>query len=305
VGYVDPLTLPARSRSKSPGPNTAALSATYNLAVGSSWGFNAAVFNFNATNSKSAAIGELYIRQALQESINQTSLVTSALKGYGYATDSPLPLATPTKLSKVIANPYPFDLVKAKALLTDHGWTIVNGVMTCASPGIASTECGANISAGYTLNFNIVWPGDSPLLDFVLKQEITNWAQIGVAVTPNYDTANNVVTDCSATSIYQLCVLESGWNYANSYFPAGEELFTTKGMGNFGAYGDAHMTSLINATTTGTSNLTSYASYAAQDLPVLYQPQVEQTIEVLKTLKSSIGFSPSPLGNFMPEYYHF
>ncbi len=305
VGYVDPSTLPARATPKSPGPNIAALNAKYNLAVGSSWGFNEAVFNFNPANSKSAAIAELYIRQALQEAVNQSSIVTSAFNGYGYTIDSPLPLATPAKLSKTIANPYSYDLVNAKALLTSHGWTMVGGVMTCTSPGTASTQCGANINTGYTLNFNIVWPGDSPELNIAFKEEIASWAQIGVVVTPNYDTANNVVTDCSSTSIYQLCALETGWNYANSYFPSGEELFAPKGTANFGAYSDTHMTALIDTTTSRTANLTSYASYAAQQLPVLYQPQVEQTVEVLKTLKSSIGFSPSPLGNFMPEYYYF
>jgi len=65
------------------------------------------------------------------------------------------------------------------------------------------------------------------------------------------------------------------------------------------------MTALIDATTSGVADLTNYASYAAQQLPVLYQPQVDQAVEVVKTLKSSVGFSPSPLGNFMPEYYHF
>jgi peptide/nickel transport system substrate-binding protein len=195
--------------------------------------------------------------------------------------------------------------VSAKALLTSHGWSEVAGVMTCTSPGTTSTECGANIIAGYTLNFNIVWPGDSSELNAAFNQEIASWAQIGVVVTPNYDTANNVVTDCSATSIYQLCVLETGWNYANSYFPSGEELFTPAGLADFGAYSDAHMTTLIDATTSGTADLTSYATYAAQQLPVLYQPQVDQAVEVVKTLKSSVGFSPSPLGNFMPEYYHY
>jgi hypothetical protein len=65
------------------------------------------------------------------------------------------------------------------------------------------------------------------------------------------------------------------------------------------------MTTLINATTFGTAKLTDYASYAAQQLPVLYQPQSFAPGEVIKTLKSSIGFTPNPLGNFMPEYYHF
>ena len=305
VGYVDPTTLPPRATPKSAGPNIAALSAQYNLAAGSLWGFNEAVFNFNPANAKSAAIAELYVRQALEEAVNQSSIVSSALNGYGYATDSPLPLATPVTLAKAVTNPYPYNLANAKALLTSHGWTLVSGVMTCTSPGTNATECGANINAGYTLNFNIVWPGDSPILNNALKQEIASWASIGVVVTPNYDTANNVVTDCSATSIYQICVLETGWNYASSYFPSGEELLAPKGIANFGAYSDAHMTSLIDATTSRAENLTSYASYAAQQLPVLFEPQVEQTVEVLKTLKSAIGFTPSPLGNFMPEYYYF
>jgi peptide/nickel transport system substrate-binding protein len=305
VGYVDPLTLPTRATPKRAGPNIAGLNANYHLVVGSSWGFNEAVFNFNSTNTKSAAIDQLYVRQALQEAINQSSIVANAFNGYGSLTFSPLPLATPTQLSTVIANPYPYNVVSAKTLLTSHGWTAVNGVMTCTSPGIAANECGANISGGYTLNFNIVWPGDSPELDAAFNQEIANWAQIGIAVTPNYDTTNTVANDCSATSVYQICVLESGWNYADSYFPSGEELFSPTGLGNFGAYRDAQMTALIDATTSGAANLTSYASYAAHELPVLFQPQVDRTIEVLKKLKSSIGFTPSPLDNFTPEYYHF
>ncbi|HVA53623.1 MAG TPA: ABC transporter substrate-binding protein [Acidimicrobiales bacterium] len=305
VGYIDPSTLPPRSSPRSAGPNLAALSAKYNLAAGSSWGFNEAVFNFNPANAKSAAIAELYIRQALQEAVNQSSIVSSALNGYGYSVDSPLPLATPTSVARAITNPYPYNPVNAKALLTSHGWTEVSGVMTCISAGTAASQCGANINAGYTLNFNIVWPGDSPTLNAAYKQEIASWAQIGVVVTPNYDTANNVVTDCSPTSIYQICVLETGWNYASSYFPSGEELFTPKGTANFGAYSDTRMTSLIDTTTSRAAGLTSYASYAAQQLPVLYEPQIEQTIEVLRTLKSSVGFVPNPLGNFMPEYYYF
>jgi peptide/nickel transport system substrate-binding protein len=305
LGYVDPLSLPAKTSSSKVGPNIAALSANYNLEAGSSWSFNEAVFNFNAANAKSAAIAQLYIRKALQEAVDQSSIVTSDMNGYGYATDSPLPLATPTTLAKMVTNPYPFNLGAAKTQLMNHGWTLVNGVMTCTSPGTLATECGANITSGYTLDFDIVWPGDSSELNAVFDQEIADWDQIGVLVTPNYDTSNNIPTDCSATSSNQLCVLETGWNYVNSYFPSGEQLFTPTGMANFGAYNDAHMTSLINATTSGTAILTNYAAYAAQALPVLYQPQIDQVIEVAKSLKSSIGFTPSPLGSFTPEYYHF
>ena len=74
---------------------------------------------------------------------------------------------------------------------------------------------------------------------------------------------------------------------------------------NVGTYNSSQMTADITATDFGTANLTAYANYAAQQLPVLYQPQAFAPGEVIKTLKSSIGFTPNPLGNFMPEYLHY
>jgi hypothetical protein len=40
-------------------------------------------------------------------------------------------------------------------------------------------------------------------------------------------------------------------------------------------------------------------------VPVLFQPTATGAGEVSKSLKSSIGFAPSPLQNLMPEYLHF
>ena len=65
------------------------------------------------------------------------------------------------------------------------------------------------------------------------------------------------------------------------------------------------MTALIRASLYGKQNLSAYANYAAQQLPVLYQPEANSIGEAAKTLKSSIGFAPNPLGDFMPEYLHF
>jgi hypothetical protein len=65
------------------------------------------------------------------------------------------------------------------------------------------------------------------------------------------------------------------------------------------------MTSLIRGSIYGTSDLSAYATFAAQQLPVLYQPQANSIVEVARTLKSSVGFTPNPLGDFMPEYFHY
>jgi peptide/nickel transport system substrate-binding protein len=177
--------------------------------------------------------------------------------------------------------------------------------MTCTSPGTAATDCGANITQGYTLNFKIIWASGSPALDDTFNAEVADWAQIGVTFQTSEDTFNNVISDCSGGAGYEVCSWGGGWIYAPDYYPSGETLFTPTGGFNVGSYNDPAMTTLINGTTFGTAKLTAYATYAAKQLPVLYQPQAVGAGEIIKTLKSTIGFTPNPLENFMPEYLHY
>jgi peptide/nickel transport system substrate-binding protein len=306
IGYISPAALPSSAPQPGvAGANLASLAGKYNLNSGSFWNFNYALINFSPKDPKAAAIALLYIRQALQEAVDQRSVITAAYKGYGFPVDSPLPPNTPSAISAPVTNPYPYNLNAAKALLTSHGWTETNGLMTCTSPGTATNQCGAGITQGYTLNFKIVWTGGSSSLDTAFNLEIASWASIGIQFTKATDTFNNMISDCSGASGYEICSSGQGWTYAPGYLPTGEALFTPSGTYNVGTYNDPNMTSLINATTHGTTNLYTYAKYAAEQLPVLYQPQAGSAIEINKSLKSTIGFTPNPLGNFMPEYYHF
>lgn len=305
-GFVDPtvLTAPAKSPGHV-GPNWAPIASRYRIITGSQWDFNYAPVNFNTADPKSAAITQLYIRQALQTAIDQNGILTNIDKGYGFPIYSPLPPNTPSSISGAVPNPYPFSLSTAKALLTSHGWTEVGGVMTCTSPGTGATDCGTGITQGYTLNFKILWASGSPSLDATFNAEIADWAQIGIQFTSTEDTFNNVIGRCYGGAVFEVCSWGGGWIYAPDYYPSGETLFTPTGSFNPGSYSDPTMTTLINATTFGTAKLTAYATYAAKQLPVLYQPQVTGAGEVIKTEKSSIGFTPNPLENFMPEYLHF
>ncbi len=107
-----------------------------------------------------------------------------------------------------------------------------------------------------------------------------------------------MISDCSSGAGYEICSWGGGWIYAPDYYPSGETLFTPAGGFNVGDYNDPTMTTLINGTTFGTAKLTAYATYAAKNLPVLYQPQAVSAGEVIKTLHSKIGFKPNPLENF-------
>ncbi len=306
IGYVDLSTLTSPApRPGVAGPNWGQLSGRYDLYSGSTWAFNYAPFNFSAADPKAAAIAQLYIRQALQMSVDQSGIIASVDKGYGFPIYSPQPPNTPRSIGGNVANPYPYSLTAAKALLTSHGWTMQSGVMTCTSPGTGANQCGANIALGYTLNLKMVWTSGSATLDAVFNKEIADWASIGVVVTHTTDTTNNVISDCGGGAGYEICSWGNGWNYSPAYYPSGERLFTPAGDFNVGSYVDPKMTSLIDGTIHGGTHLLLYATYAAQQLPVLFQPLQANAVEIVKTLKSSVGFTPNPLGNFMPEYLHF
>ena len=306
IGYIDPsvLTGPAPAPGRV-GPNWVPLASHYSLGTGTAWSFNYAAYNFTSSDPNGAAVTQLYIRQALQYAVDQRSLIENADKGYGSAIDSPLPPSTPRTLSKPIVNPYPFNFAAARTLLSAHGWTLQNNVQTCTEPGTGAGQCGANIAQGYQLSFNVVWAAGSPSLDETLTSEIANWQSLGILITHSTDTFNNVISDCTGAKPFEICAWGYGWSYVPSNYPSGESLFLPGGDFNVGTYGNAQMSSLIRSSIYGTTTLSAYASFAAQQLPVLYQPQANSLVEVARTLKSAVGFTPNPLGDFMPEYFHY
>ncbi len=306
IGTVDPgvLTSAAPAPGKV-GANWANLASKYNLSTGTIWGFNYAPFNFNKKDAKVAAVDQLYIRQALQESTDQLGVIKNVDKGYGFPSYTALPAVVPAKYSAPITNPYPFNLTSAKKLLTSHGWKIENGVQTCVNPGTGSKQCGAGITRGYTLNFSFVYASGTPSLTQEITAEVSDWTTIGIKVTTSTESFNSVVADCNSGAGFQLCMWGGGWTFAPNYFPTGETLFAVGGGFNPGDYANSTMTTLIKGTDFGHSNLTKYATFAAQNLPVLYEPESAPTVETIKTLHSTIGWTGSPLLNFMPEYYYW
>jgi peptide/nickel transport system substrate-binding protein len=305
LGFVDPgvLTSPAPAPGKV-GPNWGNLASTYKLTTGIIWGFNYAPFNFSAQDPKAAAVNQLYVRQAMQEATDQLGVIKNVFKGYGFPSYTALPAVVPKALSAKITNPYPFNLTSAEKLLTEHGWTLQGGVMTCTDPGTSATQCGTGITQGYTLNLSLVYASGSPALTQEITAEVSDWADIGIKVATSTESFNAVIGDCSGGT-FELCMWGGGWTFVPNYDPTGETLFAVGGGFNVGDYSNATMTADIKATDFGHANLTSYANFAAQNLPVIYEPEATPTGEIIKTLHSKIGFAGSPILNFMPEYYYW
>jgi peptide/nickel transport system substrate-binding protein len=314
IGYVDNSVLTSSGTPSKPGPNWSSISSNYNLEIGSPWSVDYAAYNFNKKNPQSVFLNQLYIRQAIQYTVDQKEMIQKIYKGYGYQQINPLPPVTAKAISGGAStkNPYPYSPTKAKALLTSHGWVDTGGTMECEKVGTAATDCGAGITKGEKLAVTLVYGSGSPVLTLQVNTEVSEWKTIGIAAKVTLEPFNSVVSDCVGNSAnWSICYWGAGWIYAPDYYPSGESLFVPGASFNIGAYSNAALTTAVKASTFGTASLKQFADLAAIQLPDLYQPNTTNDYvaggigEVIKTLKSKIGFTPNPLENFMPEYYSF
>ena len=92
------------------------------------------MINFNSPNA-GYLFRQLYIRQALQDLVDQPQDVKFAYHGNATASYGPVPLApsSPFTTSYERSNPYPFSVADAGSLLRSHGWAVHSGgTDTCA-----------------------------------------------------------------------------------------------------------------------------------------------------------------------------
>jgi peptide/nickel transport system substrate-binding protein len=277
------------------------------MVTGSDFAENDMDLNFGK-NPGSPFINQLYVRQALESSIDQATIAKDAFKNYAIPTYSALPLSTPVAESAPFAAPYPFNLATAESDLTKNGWTNSGGSITCTSPGTGSGQCGAGITSGEALTLNVQWNSGSPSEDTEMNAIIADWKGLGITVNQSQATFDNVIFNCTSlynpTTTEDICNWGGGWLYAPDYYPSGEPLNLTGASSNYGNYSNPTMDSLIKATLTTNTNLTAYAKFTASNLPDLWDPLNLGTGEIVKTLHSSIGWN-NVLLTLTPEYYRY
>jgi len=279
-----------------------ALKGKFNVRTGGTWSFNYAYYNFDSATGGSALTKQLYIRQALQASIDQVSIIKSLYNGYGVPTYGPIPALPKNDFAgSNFKNPYPFSLTRAKKYLTDNGWTVPKtGTATCTKNG----GCGAGIAKGTALTLHYEYYNGSPTAVKQMAAEKSLWAKIGVnMILDGKSDPNTVADDCfSGSGTWQICQY-GGWLYAPDYYPSGELLFYTDALSNPGYYSNTQMDAIIDATTKGNEALkTRYAAYAAAQVPYMYQPTGTGTGVVSTKVKGVLPVSP--VGAYLPEYLH-
>jgi peptide/nickel transport system substrate-binding protein len=282
----------------------------YDVKPWTGWAVTYMPYNFN-NPTVGPVFKQLYARQAVQESIDQTSLSKVIFNGTAVPGYGPIPTAESSDFVSPDQknNPYPFSTAKAKALLSAHGWTEQGGVMVCTSPGSSTSQCGAGVAKGTKFEMQVLSQSGSPVTDNMMSAIQSSLAKTGIKFDIKTAPVNSVLSQTpQCTSSQSICKWQlSFFGTAGSWyfpaFPTGDSLFQTKGGSNFGNYSDAAADKLISESTTSSSNsaVQQYSSALAKDLPVVWLPEPDYQISVIK--KGLGGFAQDALANFHPQQW--
>ena len=313
VGFIPTQDI-SKSKPAGSGPATAGPNPIkgYDLAPLFLYGVNYFPENFN--NPKVGAIfKQLYFRQALQSVVDQNAVLSAAAKGYGVPTTGPVPLYPDSPLVSTLEknNPYPFSISAAKKYLSDNGWNVTpNGVTKCAKPGTAAGDCGAGITAGEPLTFDLQFSSGNQSVTTAMSALKSDAAQVGITLNLSQAPFNSVIgtaVPCSGPKCtWQMQNWGGGWAYSPDYYPTGESIFQTGAGSNSGSYSNPAIDKLIVDTNnqSGTAVMQKYEDALSKDLPVIWQPNYTYSLtEIAGGLQ---GVNPqNPFGYITPEQWHW
>jgi peptide/nickel transport system substrate-binding protein len=315
IGYIADANLPRVTGSQVL-PSSSPVGSGYTLAAGYSYSLNYFYLNYD-NPALGAAFKQLYVRQALQELVDQEGMIKSIQRGYGYPTSGGVPSRPGNQWTPPVENenggqgPYPFSVASATKLLTSHGWKNVGGVDTCESPGTSATECGAGVAAGSKLSITMGYATGAGVVQQQVSIMKSDYAQGGVRLTlvpQSFSTIIGELAPCQpsqASCKWQALNLGEGWNFNGpGFLPTGESLFATGAATNAGSYSNPAEDSLITATHTSASPsvFQHYATYTAEQVPLIWTPNF-YTVQAVGGGLANVHFNP--LNTLLPEYWHF
>jgi peptide/nickel transport system substrate-binding protein len=311
VGYIPSADLPQKPAS-SILPATNPLGSSYSLQPFYFFGITYAQPNFNNPQI-GFIVRQLYVRQALQSAFDQPGIIKAIYRGYAVPASGPAPNAPPgnqwipsIQAQNNYQGPYPFSIAKAKSLLTSHGWALQGGVMTCQDPA----KCGTGIKRGQQLKLTFVYSTGQAAVTAMWQTFKSDASKAGIDINLVGQTFNTIVGEAAPCApMGPKCNVQvfayGGWVYDGPGFePTGEPLFATGAGSNAGNYSDPKMDNLINATHTSSSLevFHTYATYGAQQLPFIWNPNA-YTVQAISSTLHNVTFSP--LFTLLPEYWSF
>ncbi|MEA2664087.1 MAG: peptide/nickel transport system substrate-binding protein [Candidatus Eremiobacteraeota bacterium] len=286
------------------------LQGRYDVAPQIVYGIHYFPINFN-NPTVGPLFRQLYFRQAFQSVVDQDSAIRDVYKGYGYRADGPVPaLPASDAISPRVRRPlYPFDVAKAKRLLSEHGWDTSTTPATCTTPA----KCGAGIPQGMKLTVALDYAEGRPTLTQVMTKLKADAARAGIEVVLKARVGSAIVADavpCTPSvpkppCDWQMASWNGGWVYGPSYSPTGEAQYGSGAGVNFGSYSDPVADALIDKTVHGDDlrDFYAYQDYIAEQLPFVFMPNFPpRLLAVAKNLR--VG-PLNPYAILMPENWYF
>jgi peptide/nickel transport system substrate-binding protein len=312
IGHIQTSDLPQKPAGSAV-PATNPLGSGYTLAPFYQYGIRYFIPNLNNPDF-GAVFKQLYVRQALQSVVNQVGIDNAVYRGYSVPTSGATPTLPANQWTPTVQQAnngqgaYPFSVAKATSLLTSHGWSKVNGVMTCQKAGSGAGQCGAGIAKGTPFKISFDWAtGSTPIQQMVAVIK-SDASKAGIDINLVGKSFNTVIGESTPCKPGPSCtwdvLLYGGWGFNGPGFePTGEPLFATGAGSNSGSYSDPKMDSLINQTHTN-SSLTvfhNYATYAAQQVPWIWMPNPYYIMAVNSKLHNVVF---NALYTLLPEYWY-
>jgi peptide/nickel transport system substrate-binding protein len=309
VGYIPSADLPQKSGTGVL-PSVNPLGSAFNLQPAYQYGIYYMVINFN-NPTIGPAFKQLYVRQALQEVVDQPGIDKAVYRGYAYPTSGGVPTQPVSPFVPAVQNtnggqgPYAFNVSAAKTLLTSHGWSEVGGVMTCTD----ATKCGTGVTAGTKLSLTMDYATGVAAFQQEVSVYKSDAASAGIQINLVPQSFNTIIGETTPCTPGPKCTWDilnfGGWNFNGPGFePTGEPLFETGASSNPGSYSDTNEDKLINETHTSSSIAVfdQYATYTAQQLPFIWLPNA-YAVQAVSSKLANVAFNP--LFTFLPEYWSF
>ncbi len=254
----------------------------------------ASELNYIVLNYGNSKIGpifrQLYVRQAMQELIDENEYVKDILHGFGHPTYGPVPdFPISAYVSSGESSPaYKYDPSKAAALLTEHGWKKdSSGTLECVRPGTGSSECGTGITANEPLSLSLLYTTGSPSgtdeMEVFKSALSTVGIQLSLSSLPFDSIFGELAPGADTWDMAWWGGSNSAWNFLQD-FPIPSQILASGGSFNLGEYKSSTMDADIDAAQSGTglTGLHELENYGAQQVSNLWVPIQPYQISVVK-----------------------
>jgi peptide/nickel transport system substrate-binding protein len=286
----------------------------YTLAPWALWAFNSMWMNYN-NPTVGPLFAQQYIREAMQLSVDQNSIIKDVYKGYAYPSFGTVPLRPPSpyQTKYEISLPYSYNPVRATALLTAHGWAVhPGGTSICSRAGSGPSDCGAGIAAGTPLKFTVLYASGTETTTVAKEVEKSDFSKSGINLQLQALPLDSIFSQVGiCTPSQALCKWEifDFQNYIEGPYPYEGSTYGTGGAYNISNYDSAPYMKLLRAvlayTGTGLPPVAILqGNWLARNDVSIWQPQPDyQLTEVKSNLRGVVPQSPQ--ASIEPERWYY